>query len=239
MQISPLTAFIEALIKVRFGDVKHSSSWRQMSAHHSERERIHNTFTLLDINPKLNSSSKLSWLALYLSLKSRKYHFRLQLFTVHASVDSTHDTSEALLTEMDESTVIACGGRSRAGLLLGDKNSTRVTVRRTLRHREQSVYIQLCAAGNEYLYMTWSERGCAFCFFFFCHVTVIPLKKLKLLEMSQSKVFVGEEKPSSSHNLPRNNINWKNKNGQVGFENSVKCGKNWKQPANQYISTIL
>lgn len=30
-----------------------------------------------------------------------------------------------------------------------------------------------------------------------------PLKKLKLLEMSQSKGFVGKEKPSSSHNLQR------------------------------------
>lgn len=54
---------------------------------------------------------------------------------------------------------------------------------------------------------TWLEVIMAAFFLSPCHCN--PLKKLKLLEMSQSKVFVGKEKPSSLHSTPHCNINLK------------------------------
>lgn len=79
------------------------------------------------------------------------------------------------------------------------------------KHGEQSVHVQLSVAGNEYLYMKRSEHGCAL--FLPCHCN--PLKKLKLLEMSQSK-FVWAKKSPALHITCHIIYIWKY-NGQVGF----------------------
>lgn len=53
-------------------------------------------------------------------------------------------------------------------------------------------YVQLCSAGQEYSYCTWKDVNVAV---FFSPRHSEPLKKFKSLEMSQSNVFVGKEKP--------------------------------------------
>lgn len=70
--------------------------------------------------------------------------------------------------------------------------------RRTLRQVEQSVYVRLCAAGSKKFYMKRSEHGSLNAFFFLsCQCN--PLKKLKLLEMSQSQSVCGQKKSPALH----------------------------------------
>lgn len=148
---------------------------------------------------------KKTWLALYLSLKSTNYDFYILLFTVHASMDSTwHFWSVTGVT-----------GRVNIDAL--QRLSRRLTTWQKRqwdihwKHGEQSVHVQLSVAGNEYLYMKRSEHGCAL--FLPCHCN--PLKKLKLLEMSQSK-FLWAKKSPALHITCHIIYIWKY-NGQVGF----------------------
>lgn len=79
--------------------------------------------------------------------------------------------------------------------------------KQVLQKKRDSIYIQLCAAGNDNKHMKRSERGGTF-----ATSTQSP-EEAEIIKMSQSKTFGGSIK-AHPHNT---DLKKKNRNGHMGF----------------------